>query len=290
MPHAERPPRTNGTAPDRRRAHGEHARGQGPGHRHGVDALGEDPPRHSVAPPRGRPTGARVRGPAGVDDRRHPDRGLHPVRRLRLFVPVDGGRPGVHRPRGAGEGLQVRRRPARRADQGEALRPRAGPARHLRLHALLLVHRRLPEGRRADGPDHAAPPSRRRRIRHRRRQQRAPSRAGVHQDHRAQGNAGRVAALAGVLRPGHQGEADSHPGGDQGPRRVAADRRSWDPHRQDALALEAHPGSAPEAPGRLPEVREEHLCARRGAPRGAQPLHHRRGGGPGGSTSGGHGR
>ena len=36
--------------------------------------------------------------------------------------------------------------------------------------------------------------------RHRRRQQRAPSRAGVHQDHRAQGNAGRVAALAGVLR------------------------------------------------------------------------------------------
>ena len=46
--------------------------------------------------------------------------------------------------------------------QGTPPRPRPGPARHLRLHPLLLVHRRLPEGRRADGPDHAAPPGRER--------------------------------------------------------------------------------------------------------------------------------
>ena len=39
-----------------------------------------------------------------------------------------------------------------RAPQG----PRRGPARHLRLHALLQLHRGLPEGRRADEPDHAA--------------------------------------------------------------------------------------------------------------------------------------
>ena len=43
---------------------------------------------------------------------------------------------------------------------GAAVRPGAGPARHLRLHALLLVRGRLPQGRRADGPDHAAAPAR----------------------------------------------------------------------------------------------------------------------------------
>ena len=52
--------------------------------------------------------------PAGVDDRRHADDGLHPVRRLRVGLPVDGGRPAVHRPGRAGQGLPLRRRPARR--------------------------------------------------------------------------------------------------------------------------------------------------------------------------------
>ena len=142
---------------------------------------------------------------------------LHPVRRLRLLVPVDGGRPGVHRARGARQGLPVRRRPARRADQREALRPRAGPARHLRLHALLLVHRRLPEGRRADGPDHAAAPPRR-------------PRHEIDDDnngHRHELAFTKIIEKKGTLdeslllqesyAPGHQGEADSHPGGDQGP-------------------------------------------------------------------------
>ena len=44
-----------------------------------------------------------------------------------------------------------------RAPQG----PRRGPARHLRLHPLLQVHRGVPEGRRADEPDHAPAPPRR---------------------------------------------------------------------------------------------------------------------------------
>ena len=130
--------------------------------RHGVDALDQDPPGDAVAAPGGRPAGARVRGAARVDDRHHPVDGVHPVRRLRLLVPVDGGRPGLHRPRGAGQGLPLRRRPARRPDPRAALRPRPGPARNLRLHPLLLVRRRLPEGRRADGPDHAPAPPRRR--------------------------------------------------------------------------------------------------------------------------------
>ena len=51
--------------------------------------------------------------------------------------PRDGARPGA--PRG----------------------PVRGPARHLRLHPLLQVRRRLPQGRRADEPDHAAAADRR---------------------------------------------------------------------------------------------------------------------------------
>ena len=42
--------------------------------------------------------------------------------------------------------------------------PLRGPARHLRLHPLLQLHRGLPEGRRPDEPDHAAAPHRRQRL------------------------------------------------------------------------------------------------------------------------------
>ena len=47
-------------------------------------------------------------------------------------------------------------------DRGAPARPRRGPARDLRLHPLLQLHRGVPEGRRADGPDHAAAPRARR--------------------------------------------------------------------------------------------------------------------------------
>ena len=51
----------------------------------------------------------------------------------------------------------------RDAQHSERLqRPRRGPARHVRLHALLQVHRGLPEGRGADEPDHAPAPVARR--------------------------------------------------------------------------------------------------------------------------------
>ena len=56
---------------------------------------------------------ARVPRAAREHGRRDPDDGVHPVRRLRVGLPGDGGRPGLHRPGGAGQGLPLRRRPAR---------------------------------------------------------------------------------------------------------------------------------------------------------------------------------
>ncbi len=60
-----------------------------------------------------------------------------------------------------------------------------------------------------------------------------------------EGDAGRVAAAAGVLRPGGQGQADPQAGGDQGAARLDPDRDPRPALRQDALAAEADPGRAP---------------------------------------------
>ena len=122
-PTSTRPPRRSPRRRDRGRADGQHARDQGPDRRHGRGPLEEDPARHAVAAARqaSRPsasTSSRTR----VDGRRHADDGLHPVRRLRLGLPVDGGRPAVHRPGRAGQGLPLRRRPARRPARSERLK------------------------------------------------------------------------------------------------------------------------------------------------------------------------
>ena len=144
---------------DRGRADGQHAGAQGPDREHGRGPLEEGPARRAVAAAGGRSARARVHRAAGVDDRRDAVDGLHPLRRLRLGLPLAGGGPAVHRPGRARQGLPLRRRPARRPDRGAPARPRRGPARHLRLHALLQLRRGLPEGRGADEPDHApAPP------------------------------------------------------------------------------------------------------------------------------------
>ena len=84
---------------------------------------------------------------------------------------------------------------------------------------------------------------------------RAP-RGGVHEDHREEGDARRVAAAPGVVRARRQGQADPPPGGDQGPGRVDPDGAARHPHRQDALALEADPRRPPEASRRLPGARQ----------------------------------
>ena len=184
----------------RGRADGQHARHQGPHRRHGGRALEEDPPRHAVADPQAAGARARVHRAAREHGRRHAVDGLHPVRRLRVGLPVDGGRPGVHRAGGAGQGLPLRRRPARRPAPRAPGGPRRGPARHLRLHALLPVHRRLPEGRRADEPDHAPAPARRQRLRHRGPQQRRAPRGVVRVPGQAVRAAQRGRAAAALLR------------------------------------------------------------------------------------------
>ena len=219
-----------GDGADRRRADGEHARDQGPDHRHGVDALDQDPPRHPLAPPPRRPARARVHRRAGVDDRHHPVDGLHPVRGLRLLLPLDGSRPRLHRPGRAGQGLPLRRRPARRRDQGAAPRPRRRPARDLRLHPLLQLHRRLPEGRGADGPDHAPAPQGRRGG-DRGPQQRRQPRPRLRQDDREEGDQRRGAADPGVLRARDQGQAETVESGDQRPAQLAAHGPAGDQDR-----------------------------------------------------------
>ena len=182
------------------RADGQHAGAQGPDRRHGRGPLEEDAARHAVADPRRRPAGARVHRARRVDDRHHADDGLHPVRRLRVGLPVDGGRPAVRRPGRARQGLPLRRRPARRPARAAAEGPLRGPARHLRLHPLLQLHRGVPQGRGADEPDHAAAADRDGRPRHQRPQQRLPPRARVRRQHRAERDPPRGRPAARLLR------------------------------------------------------------------------------------------
>ena len=210
---------------------------------------------------------------ARVDGRRHAVDGLHPVRRLRLGLPVDGGRPAVHRPGRAGQGLPLRRRPARRPAVRAPEGPRRGPARHLRLHPLLQVHRGLPQGRGADEPDHAPAPPRRQRPPHRRPQQRRAPRGGVRHARQGQRPAVGGRAAAALLRR----------------QLVVRQVRAARGARAARLAAGHHQGAAApqgDADGRAqaaqdPQGRPQagpadlrHGRGPRGAPR-AQPVHHR---------------
>ena len=102
--------------------------------------------------PGGRP---RVPDLAGADERHPQGVALHQLRLLRLGVQRDGVGPRVPRAAGACEGDALRRRPARRRDRRAARALQPG-ARHLGLHALLLLQRALPEGRRPARRDREA--------------------------------------------------------------------------------------------------------------------------------------
>ena len=138
------------------RADGQHARDPRPDRRHGRGPLEEDPPRHAVADQQAAGPRARIHRPARVHGRRHPDDGLHPVRRLRLGLPCrwrsircSSARPRWPRPTASSA---TRATPSTRSGSRTSPRIRA---RHLRLHPLLQLHRGLPEGRGSDEPDHA---------------------------------------------------------------------------------------------------------------------------------------
>ena len=218
---------------------------------------------------------ARVHRRQRVDGRRHADDGLHPVRRLRLGLPGDGGRPRLHRPGRARQGLPLRGRPARRRAARAPQRPRPGPAGHLRLHALLQVRRGVPEGRQPDGPDHAPAAHRDLRPAHRRPEQRRAPRGGLH--HPGQGQRAAVGGrtAAPLLRrrlvvrqiPPRRGQR-------------AAELAARDP--EGAAARQGHAdgrAQTPQDPERRPEARAGDLRPHRRSPRAlrAEPLHQRRG-------------
>ena len=129
---------------------------QGPRRRHGA-VLGQVQGDEAVPPARLRAARGRQGAPdlAGADERDPQGVALHQLRLLRLRVQRDGVRPGVPRPAGAREGDALRRRPARRR-QGRAARRVQRRARDLGVHALLLLQRALPEGRRPARRDREA--------------------------------------------------------------------------------------------------------------------------------------
>ena len=135
---------------------GEPADRQGPRRGHGsvlVEVQGDVAvARARLRAPRRRP---RVPDLAGADERDPQGVALHQLRLLRLGVQRDGVGPRVPRAAGAREGHALRRRPARRRDRRAARALQPG-ARHLGLHALLLLQRALPEGRRPARRDREA--------------------------------------------------------------------------------------------------------------------------------------
>ena len=135
--------------------HGQPPRRQGPRRRHGP-VLGQDA-RGPAVPPARLPGSRRggVRRPARAGGADPQGDALHQLRLLRLRVQLDGGRPRVPRPGRARQGDALRRRLARRAED-RAARVVLRGARHLGLHALLLLPGALSQGRRPAGRDREA--------------------------------------------------------------------------------------------------------------------------------------
>ena len=92
---------------------------------------------------------------AAADERDPQGGALHHVRLLRLGVQLDGVRPGVPRAGRARQGHPLRRRRPRPGRHRAAERLQPG-ARDLGLHAVLLLQRALPEGRRPARRDRQA--------------------------------------------------------------------------------------------------------------------------------------
>ena len=264
---AERAPQRG----DHGRAHGQHARAQGPDRRHGGRALEEGSARGALAAAgRGAARGPGVHRGRRGDARRDPGDGLHPLRRVRIRVPVAGGRSGVRGSGRVGQGLPLRGRPARRPARGAAERPGRGPARHLQLHPLLRLRGGLPQGRGPDGPDHAPAASCHRRLRDQGLQQRLRPREGLRRHRRALGHPLRGPAPAALVRRRLAGQGPAAALGGQAAHREPAHRPAR-PQERQGLAEEG----AVASQAARPEAGEAHLPRDRveGRARGAEPLH-----------------
>ena len=239
---------------DRRRADGQHAGAQGPDREHGRGPLEEGPAGRAVAAAGGRPARARVRRAAGVDDRRHAVDGVHPLRRLRLGLPVARGGPAVHRPAALAKAYRFVGDP-RDGQTEERLRDLAEDPHGIYdcTHCFSCIEV-CPKG--------VAPMDQIMRLRGARptttastTRTTAPPRAGVHEDHPQEGHARRAQAAPGQLRAVPPAGRDRAAAG-------AAHR----PARLRARQDHAEDGALPrEAAGR--RERAAHLRARRGAPR-----------------------
>ena len=151
---------------DRRRADGQHAGAQGPDRRHGRGPLEEGPARRPLAA-----AGRATRPSASTSCR--PESMIDVTQSMAciqcgacvsacLSLEVD---PEFIGPAALAKAYRFVGDPRDGETEERLTRPGRGPARHLRLHPLLRLHRGLPEGRRADEPDHAAAPARHARLR-----------------------------------------------------------------------------------------------------------------------------
>ena len=200
---------------DHGRADGQHAGDQGPDHRHGGGALEEDPARRALAAARRR---SRPRAQEYIVP---PESMLDVTQSMAciqcgacvsacLSLEVD---PEFIGPAALAKAYRFVGDPRDGETEARLQGPGRGPARHLRLHPLLRLRGGLPEGRRADEPDHAAAPPGHQRLRDQGLQQRLRPREGVRQHHREVGHAARGAAAAALVRRRVAG---------QGPARAAA--------------------------------------------------------------------
>src|SRR6185503_13382934 len=211
-----------------------------------------------------------VHRPGRGDARRDPGDGLHPLRRLRVGVPLHGGRPRVRGPGRPGEGLPLRGRPARRRARDAAARPRRGPARPLRLHSLLPVRRGLSEGRGPDEPDHATSPQGDGRLRDQGRQQRLRPREGVRGPDREVRHPLRGAAAAAFVRRRVARKGSAEPVGRQAAHEGAPDRDPRGARRQGLTEEGAPSPQAPRSEAGAPHLQRDRVAGR--AHR-AEPVH-----------------
>ncbi len=174
---------------------------QGPDRRHGRGPLEEGPARHAVADRQAAGARARVHRAAREHGRRHAVDGLHPVRRLRVGLPGDGGRPAASsaRPRWPRPTASSATRATTSSSSASTTSPRTRRASSTARTASS-ASRPAPRTSTRWARSCACAASRRQRPPHRRPQQRRAPRGGVHDADQGQRPAVGGRAAAALLR------------------------------------------------------------------------------------------